>query len=131
MTDTSESRRPLSPFVQIFRWPVTMAASLAHRITAMVLYGGSILFAFWLVSLAWGPQAFDFATMLFGTWLGWLVLFVFTWMLMQHIMGGIRHFIWDTAMGLDKPTVDLMARASMIGGIGLTLILWIAVLIAL
>jgi len=117
--------------VQIFRWPITMVASLAHRITAIALYGGSVLFAFWLVSLAWGPGAYDFATMLFGTWLGWLVLFGFTWLLMQHIMGGIRHFIWDTAKGLDKPTVDILAKASLAGGIGLTLVLWIAVLLAL
>ncbi len=131
MTDTSASRRPLSPFVQIFRWPVTMAASLLHRITGMALYAGTVLFAYWVVSLAWGPGAYDFATMLFGSWFGWLVLFAFTWVIMQHIMGGIRHFIWDTAMGLDKPTVNFLAVASLVGAVALTLVLWLAVLIAL
>ncbi len=131
MTELSHGSRPLSPFVQIFRWPITMAASILHRITAMVLYGGSILFAFWIVALAFGPQPYDFAMMLFGTWLGWLVLFALTWVLMQHVMGGIRHFIWDAAIGLDKPAINQLALMSLVGGVVLTLVLWFVALIAL
>ncbi|WP_026380312.1 succinate dehydrogenase, cytochrome b556 subunit [Afifella pfennigii] len=131
MMQSPADRRPLSPFVQIFRWPITMVASILHRVTAIALYGGAILFVFWLVALAWGPGAYDFAVMLFGSWLGWLVLFAFTWVLMQHIMGGIRHFIWDTAKGLDKPGINHLAWASIVGGIALALVLWVAVLLAL
>jgi succinate dehydrogenase / fumarate reductase cytochrome b subunit len=90
--------RPLSPHLQIYRWSWTMAMSVAHRLTAIALYGGIVLFAVWLVALASGPEAFEDVQDLFGSPLGYLVLFGYTWILLHHMIGGVRHLCGISAM---------------------------------
>jgi succinate dehydrogenase / fumarate reductase cytochrome b subunit len=48
----------------------------------------------------------------------------YTWALIHHMLGGVRHFVWDTDRGFDLETVELMARASLIGAFGLTVAVW-------
>src|SRR3712207_3718345 len=76
--------RPLSPHLQVYRWSWTMAMSVVHRITGSALYGGIALFAIWLVALASGPRDFEAVQWFFGSPLGILILFGYTWILMHH-----------------------------------------------
>ena len=101
-----KANRPLSPHLQIYRWPITMIMSIAHRVTGVALYFGTVLLVWWLVAAASGPAAFDFANAVLGSWLGLIVLFGYTWALIHHMLGGVRHFIWDFGIGLDKPARD-------------------------
>ena len=41
------------------------------------------------------------------------------------MLGGIRHFIWDAGYGLDDPGREQLAQATAVGGIALTLLVWI------
>jgi succinate dehydrogenase / fumarate reductase cytochrome b subunit len=123
-TDT-RANRPLSPHLQVYRPLFTMVMSIVHRITGVALYGGTILMVYWLLAGASGPQAYDTAMDLFGSFLGRLILFGFTWALLHHMLGGIRHFIWDTGRGLDSVSRNWLARATLAGSLSLTLILWI------
>ena len=51
MADSPEPRtRPLSPHLQIYRWPVTMATSITHRATGLALAAGTVLLAWWLIA---------------------------------------------------------------------------------
>jgi succinate dehydrogenase / fumarate reductase, cytochrome b subunit len=45
---------------------------------------------------------------------GLLVLFGYTWALLHHMLGGLRHFIWDTGHGLDKPARDRLAAVNLV-----------------
>ena len=56
--------------------------------------------------------------------LGRLVLFGFTWALFHHMLGGVRHFIWDAGRGLDHPEREQLTQATAIGGFALTLGVW-------
>ena len=58
-----------------------------------------LLLAWWLIAAASGPEAFEIANAFFGSWFGRLILFGFTWALIHHLLGGIRHLIWDTGAG--------------------------------
>ncbi len=116
--------RPLSPHLQIYRWPLTMAMSIAHRVTGAALYVGTILLVWWLIAAASGPRYFHFVNGLFGSWIGLIVLFGFSWALIHHALGGVRHFIWDTGRGLAKPARDRLALANIVGSAGLTIVLW-------
>ena len=120
----TQANRPLSPHLQIYRWPITMAMSVAHRVTGFGLYAGMVLLVWWLAAAASGPRAFDFANAVLGSWFGLLVLFCFTWALIHHMLGGIRHFIWDFGVGYDKPARDNLAWATIIGSVVLTVIVW-------
>ncbi len=125
----SPAGRPLSPHLQIYKPMLTMMMSIIHRMTGAALYFGSLLLAWWLIAAATGPDYFNFVNGLAGTLIGKLVLFGYTWVLIHHMFGGIRHFIWDTGSGFDLPTIEFMARASLVASLGLTVLIWAAALI--
>ncbi|WP_150523689.1 succinate dehydrogenase, cytochrome b556 subunit [Roseibium sediminis] len=117
--------RPLSPHLQIYKPILTMVMSILHRITGAALYFGTLLLAWWLIAAAAGPAYFDFVNGIYGSFLGRLVLFGFTWALVHHMLGGIRHFIWDMGAGFGRETREWLARATIIGSVSLTILLWI------
>ncbi|WP_185984448.1 succinate dehydrogenase, cytochrome b556 subunit [Aureimonas mangrovi] len=122
-----KSARPLSPHLSIYRWAPTMMMSVAHRLTGMALYGGTVLFVWWLVALASGPEAFSWASGFFGSIFGRVILFVYSFVLLHHMTGGVRHLIWDTGTGLQKTTATRIATVTPLISLGLTALLWIAV----
>ena len=117
--------RPISPHLQVFRPIITMVMSIFHRITGAALYFGMGLFAIWLVAASSGADAFDAVNGLFGSILGQIVLFGFTWALIHHMLGGLRHFVWDSGHGFELKTANAMAWATVIGSVSLTILIWI------
>lgn len=117
--------RPLSPHLQIYKPILTMVMSILHRITGAGLYFGTILLAWWLIAAAAGPSYFDFVNGIYGSIIGRLVLFGFTWALVHHMLGGLRHFIWDMGAGFGTKAREWLAWATIIGSVSLTLILWV------
>ena len=117
--------RPLSPHLSIYKPIPTMMMSIAHRITGAALYVGTLLVAWWLVAAAGSPAYFDLVNWFFGTFVGRLILFGYTWALMHHMLGGIRHFIWDTGAGFEPNTREWLARATLAGSVSLTFIIWL------
>jgi succinate dehydrogenase / fumarate reductase cytochrome b subunit len=120
----SQAARPLSPHLQIYTPLVNMVMSILHRITGAALYVGTALAAWVLVAAASGPDYFAYVTGLLGTWPGLIVLFGYTWALLHHLVGGIRHFIWDTGHGYDLKTVDIMSWGSIAVSVTLTVLIW-------
>ncbi|MCB1465400.1 MAG: succinate dehydrogenase, cytochrome b556 subunit [Nitratireductor sp.] len=120
-----ETKRPLSPHLQVYRPIPTMVMSIVHRITGAALYFGTLLVAWWLVAAASGPDYFSYVNAIYGSWLGRLVLFGYTWALVHHMLGGVRHLIWDTGAMFDKKTATTMAWATLAGSIALTVLVWI------
>jgi succinate dehydrogenase / fumarate reductase cytochrome b subunit len=118
--------RPLSPHLSVYRPPITMTMSIIHRITGAALYFGTLLVAWWLIAAATSERYFDFVNMVYGSWIGRLVLLGYTWALVHHMLGGIRHFIWDTGAGLEKHTASKLAWANLAGSMVLTILIWIA-----
>ena len=116
--------RPLSPHLQVYRPMLTMMMSIAHRITGIALYAGTLLLAWYLIAAASGPQAFSVAAGFLSSWFGLLILFGFTWALFHHLLGGIRHFVWDAGYGMDHPEREYLAQATLVGGAALTVLVW-------
>lgn len=125
MTQASRNR-PLSPHLSIYKPIPTMVMSIVHRITGAALYIGTVLVVWWLVAAASGAAYYDWVNAIFGSFLGRLVLFGYTWALIHHMLGGIRHFVWDMGHGFDKHVSTKMAWATLAGSIVLTLVVWIA-----
>jgi succinate dehydrogenase / fumarate reductase cytochrome b subunit len=130
MSKTTAARaRPLSPHLTVYRWPPTMLMSILHRITGTALYVGTLLVAWWLIAAATSESYFQFVDGIVGSWIGLLVLFGYTWALMLHLLGGVRHLIWDTGHGLEKKTSTGLAWATLAGSVVLTLAVWAAYLL--
>lgn len=124
----SPVERPLSPHLQIYRPTLTMTMSIVHRITGMALYVGTILLAAFLVAAASGAGAYATAAAVYGSWFGKLVLFGYTWALVHHMFGGIRHLIWDTGRGMADPARETIVKATLVGSVVLTILIWVVAL---
>jgi succinate dehydrogenase / fumarate reductase cytochrome b subunit len=120
--------RPLSPHLQIYAWSWTMAMSTMHRLTGIALYGGTLLVAVWLVAAASGQTSFETAQAIAGSWFGRVALFIYTFVLLHHMMGGLRHLIWDTGAGFSPVQRLNLAKYSVVASISLTLLVWIIAL---
>ena len=116
--------RPLSPFMT-YRWTLTMAMSIVHRITGIALYFGTILMAWWLIATASGPGAYAQVQGFTSSFLGRVIVFGYTWALLHHMLGGARHLIWDLGYGFGKVERERLTLAALVGSITLTIVLWI------
>jgi succinate dehydrogenase / fumarate reductase cytochrome b subunit len=119
--------RPLSPHLQVYRMTITMAMSIVHRITGAGLYIGTILFIWWLFAAS-SPRNFETINGFLGSWFGRLILFGYTWALLHHLLGGVRHLIWDTGRGMGPGEREFIAWATLVGSITLTVIVWVLAL---
>lgn len=95
------TERPLSPHIQIYRPQITSGLSIFHRITGVALTLGTLLLTWWLVSAAYGPEAFATAQAFFGSVIGQLVLWGFTFSVFYHLANGVRHLLWDFGWGFE------------------------------
>ncbi len=124
-----EQRRPLSPHIQIYKLSTTMIVSGAHRVTGIALYAGTLLVAWYLLAAASGPDSFATASAVFNSFLGRLVLFGYTFALVLHTVGGLRHAVWDAGLGFEPAQRDLLAVGSLVSAGVLTILIWIAVFV--
>jgi succinate dehydrogenase / fumarate reductase cytochrome b subunit len=117
--------RPLSPHLQIYKPLLTMMMSIVHRITGAALFFGMLLLVWVLIAAAAGPNAYASVQWFMETLLGRLILFGYTWALIHHMLGGIRHLIWDTGRGFSVHEREWLSLATLVGSVVLTVLLWI------
>jgi succinate dehydrogenase / fumarate reductase, cytochrome b subunit len=116
--------RPLSPHLQVYRFTLTMTMSIVHRGTGVALYFGTLLIVLWLGAAALGDTQLAFVNAVFGFWLVQVILFLATWALFHHMLGGLRHFVWDSGRALDPVNREWIVRLQLAGSILLTLAVW-------
>jgi succinate dehydrogenase / fumarate reductase cytochrome b subunit len=95
--------------MQIWRWTITMAASITHRATGIALAGGMLFLVWWLIAAASGPDAYAVFAAVAGHPIGNVILFGLLWSLSFHLLNGIRHLAWDLGYGFRMPTSRLTA----------------------
>jgi len=120
--------RPLSPHLQIYRWYFTMALSILHRASGVALSAGLVLFCWWLVAMASGPEAFATFQAIAGSIFGQLVLFGVTLTGFYHLGNGIRHLFWDMGYGLNVQAAHTSGYVLVAGSVVLTLLTWVTLL---
>lgn len=120
----SPAKRPLSPHLQIYRPTLTMLMSIVHRITGAALYFGTLLLTWCLLAASLGPNDYATVQWFMETLLGRLILFGYTWALLHHTLGGIRHLIWDLGYGFGPSEREWLTVATLAGSIALTILIW-------
>lgn len=122
----SSGNRPLSPHLQVYKMPMSAKMSITHRITGIILSGGALLLAYWVSAAAHGPEAFETAQAIAGSFIGRFIMFGFTLCLCYHLCHGIRHIIWDTgAKALDLETVNKSGKIALLATVALTVLVWV------
>lgn len=109
MTKGASAARPLSPHLQIWRFTATMAASITHRGTGVVLYGGTLLLALWALAAALSADAYALAHAVLKSPVGFIIIAGYVWSLLFHLMNGLRHLYWDSGRGLAPNTATMTA----------------------
>jgi succinate dehydrogenase / fumarate reductase cytochrome b subunit len=130
----SGRNRPLSPHLQIWRWGPGMAASILHRVSGVGATVGLALILWWLGALIAGPEAYAKFTALWWGPNDWHILLKIvvvgcSWALFAHALTGIRHFVLDTGAGYELDANNFWATATVVGGLVLTAIFWLALLL--
>lgn len=126
MADVNRGNRPLSPHLQIYRPQLTSMSSIMVRITGIALFVMAIFVVWWLIAASTSPEAFEGINGFLTSWFGQLMMFGATWALFYHVLGRLRHVIWDLGYCLDVPTSEKMA----LGMFGLaTILAFFAVLV--
>ncbi|WP_336278613.1 succinate dehydrogenase, cytochrome b556 subunit [Bartonella sp. CB175] len=127
MTKTTRTKeRPRAPHLTVYRWSITMAMSIAHRITGIALYFGIVFLAIWLISVASGSETFRMVNGIYGSMPGLCILFLYTLAGVHHIVGSIRHIIWDMKPCLlMKEKATLTAWTTVFISLIVTLMIWI------
>jgi succinate dehydrogenase / fumarate reductase cytochrome b subunit len=84
-----------------------------------------VLLAWWLMSAASGPAAYANVQAFTSSFFGRLIVFGYTWALLHHLLSGIRHFFWDLGYGFKASEREALTWGALIGGISLTVLVWI------
>jgi succinate dehydrogenase / fumarate reductase cytochrome b subunit len=118
--------RPLSPHLGVYKFMYTMALSILHRITGMAASVGFLLFAWWLMALATGHDAYSAIMGFLDSAPGKLVLVGFTFAFVYHFCNGIRHLVWDTGRGLERAQARRSGNLVVVAALALTaLLVWL------
>lgn len=120
----SNTERPLSPHISIYRWPITMMLSILHRGTGLAMAAGFLVLALWLVSAAAGAAEYGEFAALMSTPVGQLLLIGWTFAFFYHLANGVRHLVWDTGRGFEKSQANRSAWFVLAAAIVSTILLW-------
>ena len=120
MSDVNRGNRPLSPHLTIYRPQMTSISSIFVRITGNALLAATLLLIAWLLAASTSAAAFAWVQCVITSWFGDLVFLLSLWALWYHMLGGLRHLIWDTGRGLELKTAERMGWMMIIGSLLLT-----------
>ncbi|QGZ93446.1 succinate dehydrogenase, cytochrome b556 subunit [Terricaulis silvestris] len=125
MAGASPENRPIAPHLSVWRWHVTMASSILHRLSGIGLYGAAICMALWLMAAAAGPETYATAQAILMSPLGQIALYVIVAGVAYHLANGIRHLVFDTGAGLTPGDADTSAWFAILFGFAVPILLWL------
>ncbi len=120
----SNTERPLSPHLSIYRWPITMTLSILHRVTGVAMSVGLIVFCAWLMSAAAGAADYERVASLLSSVIGRLMLVGFSFAFFFHLANGVRHLFWDVGYGFEIYQANASAWFVLVLAGGMTAAFW-------
>lgn len=127
MADVNRGNRPLSPHLTIYRPQMTSISSIMVRVTGIASFFLAVLIVAWLLAAATSEAAFASVDGLLTSWIGTLVMLGAAWALYYHMLGRLRHVIWDFGYCLEVEISEKMGMGMFIGATVLTILTAIVV----
>ena len=121
----NDSKNPLSPHLQIYRWHISSLLSITHRISGIINLLALILIFFWLLILSFGENNYELFLILINSFFGKFILIGFTWSMIFHLLSGARHLVWDLGYGFEIKTANISGIIVIISSLILTIIFWL------
>lgn len=120
----SNSGRPTSPHMSVYRWPISMTLSILHRMTGVALAVGLVVYVAWLMAAAGGSTDYRQFVDLMQTPLGRIALVGWSLAFFFHLCNGVRHLFWDTGRGFEMSQVNASAWTALVASVVMTLLYW-------
>ena len=120
-----ESKRPLSPHIQIYRWHISSLVSISHRITGIINILAITLVCVWVSWLILGEPKYDLINFFFNLFLGKFVAIGLAWSFSFQILSEIRHIIMDMGYGYELSTTRITGLIVIFGSLILTILFYL------
>ena len=121
----NDSKNPLSPHLQIYRWHISSLLSITHRISGIINLIALILIFFWLIVLSFGESNYELFLLTINSFFGKFILIGFTWSMSFHLLSGIRHLAWDLGYGFEIKTANISGIIVILLSLILTIVFWL------
>ena len=121
----TDSKNPLSPHLQIYRWHISSLLSITHRISGVVNLIALILIFFWLITLSFGGSNYEVFLLIINSFFGKFILIGFTWSMSFHLLSGIRHLVFDLGYGYEIKIANISGLIVIISSLFFTIIFWL------
>ena len=110
----NKNNRPIYLNLLQIRLPIGGVVSILHRLTGVALIAALPLGVYWLQLSLRDETGFRRAMDLAASWpLRLAMLFLF-WLLLQHLISGLRHLLLDLDIGITKRASRRSAWASLV-----------------
>ena len=117
-----KDNNPISPHIQIYNWHISSLVSISHRITGVLNYLLLILVCFWVISLIFGPENYQYFKIFSKSIVGKFFIIGFIWSYIFQILSEIRHWFWDLGYGFELKITRITGLIVIFGSIILTII---------
>jgi succinate dehydrogenase / fumarate reductase, cytochrome b subunit len=120
-----ESKNPLSPHLQIYRWHISSLVSISHRITGIINFVAVIFICIWAINITLGEINYMFVSSLLNSFIGKFIILGIIWSFSFQILSEIRHLIMDLGYGFELKTTRITGLIVIFGSILLTIMIFI------
>ncbi len=121
----NDSKSPLSPHLQIYKWQISSLVSITHRISGVINLIALFLIFLWLIVLSFGESNYVSFLIIINSLLGKFILIGFTWSMSFHVLSGIRHLVLDLGYGFEIKTANISGLIVIILSLVFTTIFWL------
>ena len=120
-----ESKKPLSPHIQIYRWHISSLVSISHRITGIINIIAITLICLWVSSLLLGEINYKMTNLFLSSLIGKFFILGITWSFSFQVLSEIRHLIMDLGYGFELKITKITGLLVIFGSIILTVIFYL------
>ena len=120
-----ESKTPLSPHIQIYRWHISSLVSISHRITGIINIIAITLICLWASLLILGENNYEMINSFLNSIIGKFIILGVTWSFSFQILSEIRHLIMDLGYGFELKTTKITGLVVIFGSITLTVVFYL------
>ena len=120
-----ESKTPLSPHIQIYRWHISSLVSICHRITGIINIVVITLICLWVSLLLFGENNYQMIDSFLNSFFGKFIIIGITWSFSFQVLSEIRHLIMDFGYGFEIKTTKITGLIVIFGSLILTVVFYL------
>ena len=120
-----ESKTPLSPHIQIYRWHISSLVSICHRITGIINIIVITLICLWASLLLFVESNYETINLFLNSFIGKFIILGITWSFSFQVLSEIRHLIMDLGYGFEIKTTKITGLIVIFGSLVFTVVFYL------